>query len=387
MEVDLVSALRGLVAARGLVRMNALHICVRVDPSGDRSSNRVRYAVPIKERHMKSLARLPMPVAVVSVALAAACGQSQSGPPKPDLKIAMIAKSFSNPVFTSARAGAELFAKEQRDRTGTRIEIAWMTPETESGDVQAQRIAQAVTEGANAVLISCSDAAKVTPAINDAVAKGVPVMTFDSDAPESKRFAFLGTDDVKAGESVLEELAEVIGDAGNVAILAGNQHAPNLQKRVEGVTEAAKKHPKIKIIGTFYHEETADAATAEVLRVQKEHPQIKGWAMVGSWPLFGPALLTALDPAKVKIVAIDALPSEFAYVKSGLAPVLLAQRTGDWGHESVRAIFEKVIGKKDGPPVISQELFRVSSENLGTWARLLKRWGFTDVPAEYLNLP
>src|SRR4051812_23262902 len=113
----------------------------------------------------------PLHIAILSVTLAAGCqSQSQKAPPKPDLKIAMIAKSSTNPVFLSARAGAEAAAKETRDRTGALIEIAWLTPEMEDGQVQAQRIAQAVTDGANAVLISCSDAAKVTPAINDAVA-------------------------------------------------------------------------------------------------------------------------------------------------------------------------------------------------------------------------
>src|SRR5207237_2634903 len=226
------------------------------------------------------VARLHIAVAVFSVALAGCGSKGQPAPAKPDLKIAMIAKSSSNPIFLSARAGAEAAAKELRQRTGALVEVAWLTPETEDGGVQAQRIAQAVTEGANAVLNSCSDAAKVTPAIDDAVAKGVPVMTFDSDAPQSKRFAFLGVDDMKAGQSVLEELASHIGDAGSIAILAGNQNAPNLQKRVEGVKEAAKAHPKIKIIGTFYHVETPQDATAEVLRVQNANPQIKGWAMV-----------------------------------------------------------------------------------------------------------
>jgi ribose transport system substrate-binding protein len=345
--------------------------------------------VPIKERHMKRVvARLQIAVAILLVALVAGCGsEKQQGPPKPDLKIAMIAKSSSNPVFVSARAGAEAAAREMRQRTGAVIEIVWLTPETEDGAVQAQRVAQAVSEGANAVLISCSDAAKVTPAIDDAVAKGVPVMTFDSDAPQSKRFAFLGVDDVKAGQNVMEELASHIGDAGNIAILAGNQNAPNLQKRVEGVKEAAKAHPKIKIVGTFYHVETPQDATAEVLRVQKANPQIKGWAMVGGWPLFTDTLLTALDPAKIKIVAVDALPSQLAYVQKGLAPVLLAQTTYDWGHESVRNIFDKVRLKKNVPDKIGMDLFRVTSENLGTWARQLKRWGFTDVPEQYLALP
>ena len=164
------------------------------------------------------------------------------------IKIAMIAKSSTNPVFLSARTGAEAAAKELSQKHDVPIEIVWLTPPTEDGQVQAQRIAQAVNEGANAMLISCSDAGKVTGAINDAVARGVPVMTFDSDAPESKRFAFYGVDDVKTGQAVMDELATQMGGKGKIAILAGNQNAPNLRKRVDGVKQEAAKYPGIKIV-------------------------------------------------------------------------------------------------------------------------------------------
>ena len=56
----------------------------------------------------------------------------------------------------------------------------------------------------------------MTGAINDAVARGVPVMTFDSDAPESKRFAFYGVDDVDTGRKVMAELAPLMGGKGKV---------------------------------------------------------------------------------------------------------------------------------------------------------------------------
>src|SRR6476469_2663620 len=179
-----------------------------------------------------------------------------SAPAGRGLKIAMIAKASTNPVFLSARTGAEAAAKDLSQKHGIPIEINWMTPSTEDGQVQAQRIAQAVNEGASAVLISCSDAGKVTGAINDAVARGVPVMTFDSDAPDSKRFAYYGVDDVKTGGQVMDELAKQMGGKGSIAILAGNQNAPNLRKRVEGVKEAAKAYPNMKIVDTFYHIET-----------------------------------------------------------------------------------------------------------------------------------
>src|SRR5260221_7490403 len=172
-------------------------------------------------------------IAGLLLAVAAACGQSQpqttaasQTPGQTGLKIAMLAKSSTNPVFLSARTGAEAAARELTPKTGVPVEISWLTPPAEDGQVQAQRIAQAVNEGANAVLISCSDAGKVTGAINDAVGRGVAVMTFDSDAPESKRFAFYGVDDVKTGEAVMDELAKQMGSKGSVAILAGNQNAP-----------------------------------------------------------------------------------------------------------------------------------------------------------------
>ncbi len=342
------------------------------------------------------ITRRPATLALVlAAALLAACRGDQGAAPqpaagagaRPGLRIAMIAKSSTNPVFLSARTGADAAARELSQSQGIPIEIVWMTPPAEDGQVQAQRIAQAVNEGANAILISCSDAGKVTGAIDDAVARGVQVMTFDSDAPQSKRFAFYGVDDVKTGESVMRELAPLMGGKGAVAILAGNQNAPNLRNRVLGVKQEAAKHPGITFVDTFYHIETPQDAAAEVVRAQNANPQIQGWAMIGGWPLFTPTLLTDLDASKVKIVAVDALPVELVYVDKGLAPVLLAQPTYMWGYVSVQRIVDKIHLKRDVPAIIPMDVVRVTKENLGTWARQLKSWGFTDVPDAYLSMP
>ena len=67
----------------------------------------------------------------------------------------------------------------------------------------------------------------------------------------------------------------------------------------------------------------------------------------------------------MKIVAVDALPAELAYVEKGLAPVLLAQPTYLWGYVGVQRIFDKVQLKKDVPQIIPMELVRVTKENLG----------------------
>jgi ribose transport system substrate-binding protein len=302
------------------------------------------------------------------------------------LRIAMIGKSSTNPVFLSGRVGAEAAAAELTKSTGVKVTIDWLTPPNEDAAVQAQRISQAVNDGADAILFSASEAGKAAGAIDEAVARGVQVMTFDSDVPQSKRFAFYGGDDAGMGRQVMEELAKQMGGKGKVAVLGGNQNAPNLQNRVRGVLEEAKKYPGITILNTFYHAETPQDAAAEVLRVQNAYPDVQGWAMIGGWPLFTSTLLTDLDPKKVKIVAVDALPEELPYIEKGIAPVLFAQPTYNWGYVGVKTVFDKVHNKKEVPAHVQMDLVRVSKENLGTWARQLKDWGFTNVDPRFLAL-
>jgi ribose transport system substrate-binding protein len=305
--------------------------------------------------------------------------------PKP-LRIAMIGKSSTNPIFLSARTGAEAAAKDLSGKVGRPVEVVWMTPPQEDGVLQAQRIAQAVNEGASAILISCSDATLVTGAIDVAVEAGVPVMTFDSDAPRSKRFAYYGVDDRRLGQDVMAQLAKQLGGKGKVAILAGNESAPNLHQRVEGVRAEAAKFPGIQLVGTFFHVERPEEAAAQVIKVNAQHRDLRGWAMVGGWALFTKTLLTEIDPKKLKVVAVDALPPQLPYVEKGLAPVLLAQQPYLWGNVGVTKIVDKLVHGKEVPAIVPMDPVRVTPETLGSWARQLKQWGFADVPEEYLRL-
>jgi ribose transport system substrate-binding protein len=125
-----------------------------------------------------------------------------------------------------------------------------------------------------------------------------------------------------------------------------------------------------------------------VVRVNNAYPEITGWAFIGGWPLWTQSLLTDINPAKMKIASVDALPSQLVYVDRGIVPVLLAQSVYLWGDVGVRTIFDKVHDNKSpANPIIPMELVRVSKENLGDWARQLKEWGFTDVDPKYLALP
>lgn len=319
---------------------------------------------------MTSLIAALLMYCATAVAVEPVCEQ-----PQKRYKIGVIAKSESNPVFQAARVGAEDAARELGAKLGIEIQILWRTPPDEDAQKQAAFLDQLVAAGVDGIAISCSDANKVTPAIDKAVDSGIEVACFDSDAPKSKRFVCHGVDDVECGRQVMIELARALGpDGGRIAILAGNQNAPNLQLRVRGVREELAKHPNIRLADVYYHKETPQDAAAKVQEVQTANPDIAGWAMIGGWPLFSDALMT-WKPGEIKIVAVDALPAQLKYAEKGIAQVLLAQRVHQWGYRSVELLIDKLHNGKSPPsPIDKAELDRVTAENVHDYAKNWDKW-------------
>src|SRR5688572_6926652 len=167
--------------------------------------------------------------------------------------LGMVAKSQGNQFFEAARSGANDAARELGAKYGITIKIDWRTPNEEDAQKQADFVEQLVLGGVDGIIISCSDANKLTDAINRAVGQGIPVVTFSGDAPASNRMLSIGIDDFQCGERTFEELARLLGGQGVVAAIDGNPNAVNLQQRAAGFRAAAKKHPGIRLVDVFYH--------------------------------------------------------------------------------------------------------------------------------------
>jgi ribose transport system substrate-binding protein len=287
----------------------------------------------------------------------------------------MIAKSQSNPVFLAARRGAEVRAEELTAELGSPVVIDWRTPNDEDAQKQAEMIEQLAAARVQALTIACSDATKVTRAIDDAIARGVVVMCFDSDAPDSKRLCYVGTDDYEAGRQIMAEVASLLGDReGLVAVLAGNQTATNLQKRVKGALEELAKHPRLKLKEVYYHKETPQDAYAQVESVQKANPDVNAWAMVGGWPLMTERQLP-WEPGQVACASMDTLKPELAHLRMGDVQVLLGQQYFYFGRQCVDILVRKVRASQDPEKKIEfAPLDRVTKENVDEYEKNWEKW-------------
>ena len=319
-------------------------------------------------------------VLLLAAACLVGCGKEtpptsggESGPKK-TYTIGFVAKSQSNPVFQAAHQGARDAAKELGAKYGVTIEVNIQTPADEDAQKQAQAVEQLANSGVDAIAVSCSNASTLATAIDKAVGKGVPVMCFDSDSPMSKRFAYYGTDDAACGALVGKELAKAMGEKGNVAILAGNESAPNLQARAKAVRDEIGKYPNMKVVGTFYHKETPEEAAAMVQSTTTAHAEINGWGFIGGWPLFTRDALK-WPAGQIKCVSVDGLPAMLLYVKDGHVDELLAQDCYGWGHKSIEILMEKIINKKEPSPLkVIDPLTPVTKDNVDEFAKNWEKW-------------
>jgi ribose transport system substrate-binding protein len=326
-----------------------------------------------KERDMKRLTLL-------LVLALGACGDGGSTGPKPaeggkrKYRFAVVPKMLNNKVFKCAKISAEAAAKEIGRKEGAEIEIVFQGPPESNPARQASVVESLAGQGVHGISVSVDDVNVLKTAIDAASAKGVPVMTFDSDSPGSKRRYFFGTNDVECGERLAKHLGDVI-KKGKVVIQSGTTGAPNLQLRVKGAKDyLAKNHPEISVADVLYCNDDVKKAVDQIGSYMSAHSDIAGWILVGGWALFGADALKAIDPAKTKVVSCDALPEMWPYLEGGKCQMLLAQDLWGWGAQSVRILKDLADGKPvqaGAGGVINGGLEEVTAENL---AAFKKKW-------------
>jgi ribose transport system substrate-binding protein len=310
--------------------------------------------------------RLCLVLVVAGLAAVAACSRDATGPRR--LRLAIIPKALDIPVFKYAKVGAERAAAQLGN-----VDIIWRGPERADELRQQEIVESFITQRVDGIAISVLNADFLTGAIDRAVDAGIPVVTWDSDAPRSKRKAFYGVDDYKSGQIMGDQAARLLGGKGTVAIIT-SLGAANLRRRLEGVQNALSNHPGLRIVETYDIQEDPVRCAEIISTGTNRYPDLGAWISVGGWPVFTRNALAAVDPARTKVVSFDTIPPAPEILKAGKVQVLLGQKYFGWGSESVRLLTEIIGGRMPQTPIIDSGVDIVTTETvdayLQQWARL-----------------
>jgi ribose transport system substrate-binding protein len=310
---------------------------------------------------------------VLLAALAlASCGGSKApdgGAPaaKPRLRFAVMPKALDIPVFNYAKIGAERQAKEFGD-----VDILWNAPASADQLKQKEILESYITQRVDGIAISSLNGDFLTETINKAIDAGIPVVTWDSDAPKSKRYAFYGVDDLASGRIMGEESVRLLYGKGKVAIIT-SYGATNLQRRLDGMKEALAKAPGIQIVETFDIKEDAVRCAELMATGTKRYPDLGAWLSTGGWPIFTRNATQVVDPAKTKVISFDTIQPGLDLLREGRVSVLIGQKYFGWGSEPVKLLYDIKHGKMPSSQIIDSGVDIVTKENVEDYAAKWKK--------------
>ena len=283
------------------------------------------------------------------------------------LRFAVIPKAFDIPVFNYAKVGAERQAKEYGN-----VDILWNAPVTADQLKQKEILESAITQKVDGIAISALNGDFLTETINKAIDAGIPVVTWDSDAPKSKRIAFYGVDDFASGRIMGEETIKLLNGKGKVAIIT-SYGATNLQRRLDGIKEGLAKAPGIEIVEVFDIKEDAVRCAELIATGTKRYPDLGAWLSTGGWPVFTRNATSAIDPAKTKVVSFDTIQPGLDLLREGRVTVLIGQKYFGWGSEAVKLLYEIKQGRNPSSPIVDSGVDVVTKDNVEDYAAKWKK--------------
>ena len=306
---------------------------------------------------------------ILVVGCAAGCGPAAppGGSTPRKMRFAIIPKALDIPVFNYAKIGAERQAAEFGD-----VEILWNAPASADQLKQKEILESYITQRVDGIAISSLNGEFLKDTINRAIDAGIPVTTWDSDAPTSKRIAFFGVDDLASGRILGEQAIKLVNGKGKVALIT-SLGAANLQNRLNGVKEALAKAPGIEVVEVYDIKEDVIRCAEIIATGSRRYPDLAAWISVGGWPVFTRNALAGVDPSKTKVISFDTISPALDLLREGKVQVLLGQKYFGWGSESVKLLHDIKSGKQPPAAIIDSGVDVVTKENVDQYEQQWKK--------------
>lgn len=278
------------------------------------------------------------------------------------LKIAYVTNGV-DPFWNVAAAGVKQAAAEFN------VDAEVLMPTKGIAD-QKRLIETLLVRGVDGIAISPIDAQNQVEFINQAAAQ-TRVVTHDSDAPASKRLAFIGMNNYVAGRTCGKLVKEAIPAGGKVMIFVGRLEQLNAQQRRQGVIDELLDRPvqslasikydpagrelkgaKYVILGT--RTDNFDRAKAKSNAEDAIAANSDLACMVGLFAYNPPACLEAIKTAgklgQIKVAAFDEADATLAAIAAGNAQGTVSQQPNLYGYHSVRILAALARGERDVLP-------------------------------------
>jgi ribose transport system substrate-binding protein len=280
---------------------------------------------------------------VISLLIAAFPSCKNKQQQKKDIIIAIIPK-VDNAIFDQVKYSALEVAKELG------IVVTWEAPTSIDASKQKELIENLIIYKVDGILISCNDAELLKIPISKAIEAGIKVATFDSDAPESERIFYIGTDNYKAGMQCAETMLNLYEKANKkpeqIVVLSASMHANNMTERLKGFHKVFGNENISQVINSFEISEYGKELLTYTLVNNKK---INGVQMIWSVPVLNgvdsiPALSSFMAEGGVSVF-FDVSRPLLNYIKTHPNCATMKQDFDAMGRDGVINLYNAITNK------------------------------------------
>src|SRR6478736_4641443 len=261
-------------------------------------------------------------LALVLLPLLAACREAKNDgatagadtPTSNDGKLVKLAfvTNNSSQFWKIAEAGLRKYEKEAK------VQVDLKMPPNGTPEDQNQILQALASQAYDAIAVSVI-APKDQLRVLNATAEKTNLITFDSDAEQSKRVLYIGTNNFAAGRALGERIVQLLPNGGKIAVFVGSLSTDNASQRLGGIEAAIKDH-KIDIVDKRKDNTDRAKTRSNVKDIINAHKDLS--LVVGLWNYNGPAIAAAIEglgkQGSIKAAVFDEDDGTLDAIKSGI---------------------------------------------------------------------
>jgi ribose transport system substrate-binding protein len=277
--------------------------------------------------------------AIAAATLALLAGGASAQQP---LYVPLISKGFQHQFWQAVKTGAEQAGKDFN------VRITFEGPETEAMvDRQIDMLSAALAKHPSAIGFAALDSKAAIPLLRKAQAQEIPVIAFDSGVDSDIPVTTATTDNKAAAALAADKLAQLVGDAGEVAVVAHDQTSRTGVDRRDGFLERMKSaHPNVKVVTVQYGGGDHLKSTEIAKSILQAHPALKGLFGTNEGSAVGIVNAARETKRKVVIVGYDSGKAQKDAIRDGIEAGAITQNPVGIGYKTVEAAVKALKGEK-----------------------------------------
>ncbi|XAH22605.1 ABC transporter substrate-binding protein [Xylophilus sp. GW821-FHT01B05] len=295
----------------------------------------------------------------IAIGLSAALGLGAPAFAQQEIYVPLISKGFQHQFWQAVKQGAEQAGKDFNAK------VTFEGPESEAMiDKQIDMLSSALAKRPQAIGFAALDSQAAIPLLKKAQAAKIPVVAFDSGVDSDIPVTTATTDNKAAAGLAADKLAELIGKAGEVAVVAHDQTSRTGVDRRDGFVERIKStYPNIKVVSIQYGGGDQLKSTEITKSILQAHPNLKGIFGTNEGSAVGVANGVKEMKRKLVIVGYDSGKQQKDAIRDGLIAGSITQNPVGIGYKTVEAAIKALKGEKL-PKVIDTGFYWYDKSNI-----------------------